>query len=148
MVRRGHIVIKFFPGSKGQRTDGCPAKAPKGFSECGMSVLSFHMNVSTIAPNFSVLSLNRSRLVSQDGNKSYGLQIHNNCPDCPKDSHLMQFIEIIRIGILKMLAEIAQRMLNGAPTLRGQQPVKLVLNTNPAKARSETMGTQQIMQRT
>ena len=47
-----------------------------------------------------------------------------------------------------MLAEIAQRMLNGAPTLRGQQPVKLVLNTNPAKARSETMGTQQIMQRT
>lgn len=47
-----------------------------------------------------------------------------------------------------MLAEIAQRMLNGVPTLRGQQPVKLVLNTNPAKARSETMGRQQIMQRT
>ena len=46
-----------------------------------------------------------------------------------------------------MLAEIAQRMLKDAPTLRGQQPVKLVLNTNPAKARSETMGTQQIMQR-
>ena len=46
-----------------------------------------------------------------------------------------------------MLAEIAQRMLKDAPTLRGQQPVKLVLNTNPAKARSVTMGTQQIMQR-